>query len=164
MNTCSRSVDDDNQATGDLITKMTVALWWLYIPFAIITIHHYHHSLSNRKLPGLGISGKIQLFCTLYLRFLEKQFLISCFLRVYAISKIFRKQIFARGGGGCKRKILWCLLMYLLAGDLGWPSCLVILVFGKMSVCCCCRIILLIARRGVGYQHIHGEMRPCNDR
>ena len=26
------------------------------------------------------------------------------------------------------------------------------------------RIIILIARRGVGYEHIHGEMRPCNDR
>ena len=51
--------DDDNQATGDLITKMTVALWWLYIPFPIITIHYK----AENKFPGMGISGKIQQFC-----------------------------------------------------------------------------------------------------
>ena len=56
-----------------------------------------------------------------------KQNLISYFLRIYAISNIFRrKQFLERGLEGIDRRA-WGRegLLNLLVGDIGWPSCLV---------------------------------------
>ena len=50
----------------------------------------------------------------------------NVFLAFYAISNISREKMFfwfLWGGGG------WCWLLNLLAGDLGWPSCLVLWLY-----------------------------------
>ena len=64
--------------------------------------------------------------------FIEKQyFLISLFYSRLMLFPTFLEKIKFRGGGGVSKK-LCCLLLNMLAGDLGRPSCLV-----KLSLYLC---------------------------